>query len=425
MNEEFLQFLWKFQLFDVENLYCTTGEKVVPLHVGSHNTDAGPDFFNAKIQIGEEVWAGNVEIHQRTSDWVRHNHHKNKAYDNVILHVVAHDDDSTIHRTTGSLVKCAVMNFNSQLEERYREIQNSTDWVACEPHIKKVDEFVVKQLMGRLLVERLGKRVEAIQQELIRTSKNWEEVFYIFLLRTFGFSINALPFELLAKSLPYQLILKHRNRRMAVEALLFGQSGLLEKVVDDEYYRSLKAEYAFLRAKYKLKPLEGSLWKFLRTRPHNFPTIRIAQLAAVLCREVNLFSMIISCRNIQEFKRFFEDAEVSDYWISHFAFGSPSKGRSKWLGDSALNLLAINLWIPFVFAYGHFNDSFSLKERALDLLDTVSPDDNSLIDKWRELGMPTGSAFYTQALLHLKSEYCDLKKCLHCSIGKKIVEGAS
>lgn len=425
MKEEFLQFLWKFQLFDVDNLFCSTGEKVVPLHAGSHNSDSGPDFFNAKVQIGDELWAGNVEVHLHTSDWIKHNHHKDKAYDNVVLQLVAVDDGTPIFRTTGSQVKCAVMHFDAQMENRYQKMLESTCWVACEPYLKNIDSFIVKQHMGRLLIEKLGRKVESIGQELVRTSKNWEEIFYIFMVRAFGFSINSLPFELLARSMPYRLVLKHRGRKMAVEALLLGQAGLLEQVVDDEYYRSLRAEFAFLKNKYQLKPLDRSLWKFMRTRPQNFPTVRIAQLASLLNSHTNLFSTVVSCKRYEDFRHIFEQACPSDYWATHFTFGSVSKVGSTSLGSSAINLLAINLWVPFVFAYGHFNDNYTLKEQALDLLETIAPDENSLISKWQELGMPTTNAFYTQALIHLKNEYCSFKRCLSCTIGKKIVEGTS
>jgi hypothetical protein len=423
MSEHFLQFIWKYQLFELSELVCTSGEKVKVLHAGSQNGDAGPDFFNAKLQIDGQLWAGNVEVHQNTSDWLKHNHHTDKAYDSVIMHVVANHDDVEITRTTGTPVKCAVLHFDKSLEARYREMISSSDWIPCERHINEVDRFLIKQFLGRLLVEKLGKKVEAIEHELKRTSSNWEEVSYIFLLRNFGFSINSLPFELLAKALPHQRILKHRNNRLSIEALLFGQAGLLCNVEDDTYTKALKLEYQFLSAKYKLKPLDRSVWKFLRTRPQNFPTIRIAQLASLLHKHPSMFASIVKCSSFEEFCTLFSDIELSPYWKNHFVFGKPTVSQQKHLGNSALNLLGMNLLVPFVFAYGHLNDAYPLKEKALDMLDAISPDKNSVIDRWRRLGMPVKSAFYTQALLHLKKEYCDEKRCLCCPIGKKIVEG--
>jgi Protein of unknown function (DUF2851). len=424
MSEHFLQFIWKFQLFDHADLVCTSGESVKVLHAGSLNRDAGPDFFNARLEIDGQLWAGNIEVHQNTSDWLRHNHHNDKAYDSVVMHVVANHDDVEIFRSSGTPIKCAVLRFDKKLEIRYREMVNSSDWIPCEKYISDIDCFLIKQFLGRLLVERMGKKVDAIEHELKRTSKSWEDVFYIFLLRNFGFSINAVPFELLAKALPHQLVLKHRNNRLSIEALLFGQAGLLyNNVEDDEYVAALRDEYQFLATKYKLKGLDGSVWKFLRTRPQNFPTIRIAQLAGLLHQHPSMFSKVVNCSSADEFKALFSDIELSPYWENHFVFGKPTVSRQKHLGSSALNLLSINLFVPFVFAYGHLNDMYLLKEKALDMLDAIQPDKNSIIERWGQLGMPVKSAFYTQALLHLKKEYCDEKRCLSCPIGKKIVEG--
>lgn len=394
------------------------------LNEGSLNGDAGPDFFNAKLQIDGQVWAGNVEIHQNTSDWLKHNHHADKAYDSVVMHVVANHDNAEIFRTTGTPVKCAVLQFDRGLEARYREMVCSADWIPCEKYIIDIDDFLIKQFLGRLVVERLGKKVEVIEHELRRTSRSWEEVFYIFLLRNFGFSINALPFELLAKALPYQLILKHRNSLLSIEALLFGQAGFLCYVDDDEYTSALVREYKFLAAKYKLKPLDNSMWKFLRTRPHNFPTIRIAQLASLLHQHTSMFAKVVRCSTFEEFCELFSNVQHSQYWNSHFVFGKPTISQQKHIGNNALNLLGINLLVPFLFAYGHQNDSFQIKERALEILERISPERNKIIDQWKHLGMPVDTAFYTQALLHLKKEYCDAKRCLCCPIGKKVVEGS-
>lgn len=424
MSECFLQFLWKFQLFDTERLVCTTGEKVTVLSAGSLNRDAGPDFFNAKIKIDDQVWAGNVEVHCNTSDWLKHGHHLDKAYDSVVVHVVANHDSAEVLRSSGSPVKCAVLHYDKELENRYEQMLSSSDWIPCERYIGGVDPFIVKQLLGRMLVERLGKRVEAIESELKRTSKSWEDVFYFFLFRNFGFSINALPFELLAKALPLQILLKHRDKMVSIEALLFGQSGLLPDDCNDEYTSVLAREYRFLASKYGLKPLDGSIWKFMRTRPQNFPTIRIAQLASLIHRYPSMFSKVVGCHDFISFRKIFERVEVSEYWESHFSFGKEASAKHKrHLGEEALGLLGINLLVPFVFAYGHVNDSIEMKERALDMLDSIKPDRNSTVEKWGQLGVPVKTAFYTQALLYMKKEYCDAKRCLFCPIGKKVVEG--
>lgn len=424
MGEEFLHFIWKFQLIDVENLYCTTGERVRVLNPGSHNTHAGPDFFNAKVEIGDEVWAGNVEIHWRSSEWHKHGHQVDRAYDNVVLHLVVENDSSiSISRTTGSVIKCALLRYDSSLEDRYRQMLDSSDWVACAGEVNSLDPFFTKQLLGRMLVEKLGVKVEHIAKELALRVRGWEEVFYIFIFKSFGFSINALPFELLAKSLPYAVLLKHRGNRVQMEALLFGQAGFLEGDSEDGYHQSLIKEYRYLKTKFKLSPLDRSLWKFLRTRPQNFPTIRIAQLAALFDSHVNLFSKVLEVPNARAFGLLFSEPQVSDYWTNHYRFGGEEHSVKVHLGSTSINLLAINLWVPFIFAYGHLNDQYELKEQALDLLDTLQPDRNAIIEGWSRLSMPTSSAYYTQALLHLKQHYCDTKRCLSCSIGKKVVEG--
>ena len=424
MREEFFHFLWKYQLYEKASLCCTSGERVVVHHPGSHNFDAGPDFFNAKIQIGDEFWVGNVEVHVRASDWTKHNHQLDKVYDSVILHVVGFDDKENVVRTNGSKIYCLQLDFDRRLEERYEAMVNTQNWIPCEQYLKNIDHFQIRQMMGRLLVENLGRKTELIELELLRTQSSWEEVFYFFLFKSFGFSLNSLPLELLAKSLPYRIILKHRGSLLSIEALLFGQAGLLTDTLSDSYCLRLKREYDHLKNMHGLKPIDRSLWKFLRIRPNNFPTLRIAQIAGLLYRHVNLFSSIIECRKIGDFQDFILKIPVSPYWESHYTLGKESRPTPKNIGYESFLLLAINLWIPFLFAYAHLSGNLTLKEDALNILDQLKPENNRDLRKWKELGIPINSAFDSQALIYLKKEYCLQHKCLQCSLGKKLVEAA-
>lgn len=424
MKEELLQFVWRFQLYETFSFATTDGDPIEVIHPGSTNVDSGPDFFNAKIRIGDEYWAGNVEIHNVTSDWQKHGHHTNKAYDSVVLHVVAIDDGAEVYRTTGTPVKCAVMHFDGSIEERYRQMVESDRWIACHDSISAVNPFLIRQYLERILVEKLSRKVEIVESDLRKSTRSWDDVFYKHLLRCFGFSINTLPFEMLAGVAPLSVLRKHRESLASIEAILLGQAGLLQVTSSDAYAIQLAREYKHLKAKYALQPLDGSIWKFLRTRPQNFPTVRLAQLAALIHKHHSLFAEVVKCQSAEEFKRLLRSAESSSYWQHHYQLGVPTKSSVGCLGEASLLLLCINLFIPFVFAYGHINGYLAMKEKALDMLQTIPPERNSIIERWQMLGMPVESAFDTQALLFLKKEYCDTKQCLRCTIGKKVLENS-
>ncbi len=293
MTEEFLQYIWKLRLFD-KNLNLTSGEECQIIDVGTHNLDSGPDFFNARIKFDNTIWAGNVEIHTKSSDWFTHEHQLDKAYDNIILHVV-YDDDKPIKRKNGEQIPTIELRnrFDKKLFETYNDFMTNRNWIPCEKMITEVDRFVLNNWIDRLMVERLENKSGEIEDRLKFNGNNWEETFYQFLARNFGFKVNSAPFELLAKSLPLNYLGKHKNNKFQIEALLLGQAGLLTKKYKDEYPKTLQKEYLFLQKKYKLTPIDPHLWRFMRMRPSNFPTIRLAQFADLVYRSSHLFSKII------------------------------------------------------------------------------------------------------------------------------------
>ncbi len=424
MPEEFLQYIWENRLFYNESLNSTSGEIIEIIKPGKRNHDAGPDFFNAKIRIEETTWAGNVEIHVKASDWNKHRHQNDKAYDNVILHVVE-DADTEITRTNGETIPTLVLKYPNHLAKNYRQLLEAKTWIPCENQFHKIDPIVLQLGFNRLMIERLESKTEEILLRLKQNNNNWNETFYQMLARMFGFKVNAVPFELLAKSLPTNVLGKHRDNLFQLEALLFGNAGLLNsQLLGDTYFLQLREEFSFLYKKYNLKPIDGHLWKFLRLRPVNFPTVRIAQLAALMHDTESLLSKILETNDIEQLKQYFK-VKASVYWDSHYNFNKKSKRKTeKELGDSSAQILIINVVIPFLFVYGDKQNKPHLKNRALDFLEQLPSESNSIIRKWEKLGINSRSAFESQALLQLKNHYCEAKKCLNCHIGVKLVSSA-
>ncbi|MBE9467191.1 MAG: DUF2851 family protein [Bacteroidetes bacterium] len=420
MNEAFLQHIWKYHLFDKTELTASTGENIEIINVGQKNIDAGPDFFNAKVKIDDTVWAGNIEVHINSSDWIKHSHNTNKAYDNVILHVV-YNNDMQIPRTNGEPIPTIELKFNKKLFENYQDLLNNEKWISCENEINTIDEFIIDFWLNSLLIERLENKSEYILKNLNQNNNNWEETFYQQLAKNFGTKINQLPFEQLTKSLPLLYLAKHKNNLLQIEALLFGQASFLEtRSDDDDYYSALKKEYSFLKDKFNLKPIEKHLWKFLRLRPGNFPTIRIAQFASLIYKSSSLFSKIIETDDLTEIKKCFS-ASTSEYWDTHYMFNKATKKRKKRTGEVFINSLIINTIVPFLFVYSKLKDNEAYKIRALKFLERLPAEKNSIINNWKLLKMPVPNAFYSQALIQLKNEYCNKKKCLYCQIGNRII----
>ncbi|MDX9881127.1 MAG: DUF2851 family protein [Prolixibacteraceae bacterium] len=423
MKEDFLHFIWKHRLFSKTNLKTVSGEKLEIISTGTHNFDSGPDFFNAKIRIGNTLWAGNVEIHTRASDWYQHRHNEDEAYNNVILHVVETSDREVA--VNGKVLPCLILNYSEKLKENYLLLLQSEQWVACQDRFHLIDPFEVKFWSGALLSERLLLKTGDIKALLQQNQNDWNETFYQLLARNFGMKTNALPFEMLAKATPLHILAKHKNDLFQIEALLFGQSGLLnEELIGDDYFLKLREEYSFLYKKYKLNPVDAHLWKFMRLRPVNFPTVRISQFARLVCKSTALFSRIIETESIRMLEQFF-DVESSEYWTSHYRFNKESKKIPKKLGSSAFQNIVINTIAPVLFIYGEMNGKYELKDRSLYFLDELPPEKNSITEGWEQMGIRAKSAFESQALLQLRNGYCRNKKCLDCRLGLKIIGRAN
>ncbi|MBN8695756.1 MAG: DUF2851 family protein [Bacteroidetes bacterium] len=422
MTEEFLHHVWKFRLFDQTDLKTIQGESVSIEKVGTHNFDSGPDFFNAKIKIADTLWAGNVEIHTYASDWLKHDHQSDKAYQNVVLHVVF-QSDKEIKRFSGEVIPVLELKnrIPVSLLNKYKYFKTSKSSIPCSAQIKEVPAFVVHSTIDKLLLERLERKSISILNSLALNNNNWEETFYQQIARNFGFKVNAEPFELLAKSLPSLVLAKHKNSLLQIEALLFGQAGMLETHMDDKYALSLQNEYSFLKKKFSLKPIDEHLWKYMRLRPVNFPTVRIAQFAQLVYHSSHLFSKIIEAESVVQLKEYFQ-ISASTYWEEHYQFGTPSVKRKKQLGQDSINTILINTVIPFLFVYGKQKKDDKYIERALYFLEHLDGDKNSIIDSWSELGLPVKNAYATQALLQLKNEYCFFKKCLNCNVGNYLMK---
>jgi hypothetical protein len=424
IKEDFLQYLWRTKQLDFQSLETTKQEAIEILDFGEHNTNAGPDFLNAKIKIGETIWAGNVEVHVKASEWIRHNHQANDAYNNVILHVV-YEEDAIIKRKTGELIPCLELRrrIPADLSNQYLRLIDNEDWIPCESQFHSVSDINKAFWLDRLLVERLEGRIGDLEDVLAANNNNWASSFYQRLARNFGAKINTQPFELLAKNTPILTLAKHKNDLFQLEALLFGQAGYLEVDFEEEYPNRLKKEYQFLQKKYDLQPFNVSMWKFMRLRPANFPTVRIAQFAALIHQSTHLFSKIIDAKKIEEVRSLFENIEISEYWLTHYKFDKISRYRTKKLGKSTIDLLIINTIIPFLFFYGRFKQLEDYEDKALLFLEKLAPESNSIIDNWKSLKMKPKSAYQTQALLELKRRYCDEKRCLECAIGNQIMKG--
>ena len=419
MKESILHYVWQHKLFAAHNLRTTDGEHVEVIDVGRYNTDAGPDFFNSKIRIGDTLWAGNVEIHTRSSDWNRHNHQVDKAYDSVILHVVSLDDGD-VFRIDGEKIPQLELIYPNHIETNYDKLITEQKWIPCADKINEVPSIFIQSWKNALLTERLEQKMNAIQHLLNDNNQHWEEAFYITLARNFGFSTNSQAFENLARSLPLSVLGKHKDQLLQLEALLFGQAGLLPENATDEYSMKLKQEYDFLRSKFTLQPLNASQWKLLRLRPDNFPHVRIAQFSALIHSSSKLFSKIVENPHMESLRALFV-CEPSTYWKTHYLFTAESALKVKKLGAQSINGILINTVVPFLFCYAHQKNNQDLKDKALQLLEQIPGERNAIITGWQNLGLESESAYDSQSLLQLKKQYCDEKKCLRCRIGHKVL----
>lgn len=382
---------------------------------GMQNTDAGPDFFNAKIKDGSTVWVGSVEIHDRASDWFRHGHDGDKAYDTVILHVTDHSD-AAVCRSNGETIPQLVLPVPDHVRDNIRYLLESEQQLPCVRVIGETDPFILSSWLNVLASERLERKTEDIFALLRQYRDDWNEVFYIMLSRNFGFGLNSDAFQQLAVSLPLQCIRKHRHSISQVEALLFGQAGMLNDEDGDEYYRLLRREYQFLSHKFGLAPIDLSRFKNLRVRPAGFPAVKLAQLAMLWFKHDTLFSQLLEANTLNEIRGFFR-FEPSDYWLTHYNFKQQSPAKQKTIGGNAIDILLINTVVSFFFAYGKEKNKPEFCERAMLIQERIPAEQNTVTRLFSKAGLQVKNAADSQAVIQLKREYCEKRKCMYCRIG--------
>jgi len=422
-NEDFLHYVWKFRSFDFNGLQTASGEKLKIISPGFWNKDAGPDFNHAKIQIGENIWVGNVEIHLRSSDWIKHHHHDDQAYENVILHVV-YEHDININRIDGKVIP--VLELKNRIPQtlinQYEKLFLTLNDFPCAPQIKNVDQLIVDSFLSRTLVERFEQKSNAVFETLKELKGNWDETFYRFMAKNFGFKVNALPFELFAKEIPQQIYGKHKDNSLQIEALVFGSAGFLNNQFKEDYPAKLKQEFQFLQKKYKIKPIQVSIWKFMRMRPQNFPTIRLAQFAALIVKANHLFSKILELKEVSSLRNLFGNLPVNMYWKTHYHFNKEAKEVGLQIGKTSVDNILLNTVALFLFAYGKHTGAQHYISRAIKLLESLPAEQNAIVNKFTDAGVKTENAFASQGILQLKKQYCDEKRCLSCGIGIKILK---
>lgn len=423
--EKLMQYVWKHRLWRSEDMVTNTGKKVRVVDPGLLNTDAGPDFFNAKIEIDGHMWVGNVEMHYRATDWKRHHHDSDKAYDSVILHVVA-KDDAPVRRTNGELIPQLVLEVSPQFNADYASLVGATIEVPCAEKIKQVPLLTIVEWVEGLAFERLHGKVERIHQLLDSFNGSWEDVCYVTLARNFGFGINNDAFERLARRTPLRLLGKHSDSVLQIEALLFGQAGMLDaqKPGMDSYYNQLCTEYAFLSNKFQLTPMEKESWKLFRIRPQNFPYRRIAMLAQFIEGGFRMMNRILEAEGEKEMRALFE-VELSGYWTKHYTFGKPNERATATLSRSSIDIILINTVAPLLYAYGELTGNYEMTDKAIKLLEDLRAESNSIVSHFVAYGIDCPDALTSQALVQLKREYCDARKCIYCKIGHHLLSKAA
>ena len=413
--EQLLHYVWKHKIFPLKELKTTTGQQVEVIDTGLANTDAGPDFFNAKLKLDGVLWIGNIEIHERSSDWFKHGHHADAGYNSVILHI-ASEIDTEISRSNGERIPQIQLICPEAVRTKYKELLETDSYPPCYRIIPSLPPFTAHSWMTALQMERFEQKATLLNERLKRCQGNWEDAFFITLARNFGFGLNGDAFETWAHRLPFRAVDKHRNDLFQIEAIFFGQAGILEDSDGDGYYLRLKKEYTYLQHKFGLIPMDASLWRFLRLRPANFPHIRIAQLACLYHRAYGLLSRIMETETLQGVRDILKGG-TSEYWLTHYTFGGSSPSRPKTLSNTSLDLLIINTVVTFLYAYGLHKGNRVLCARAGSFLEELKAENNYITRMWEQCGMKASNAADSQALIQLKKEYCDKKKCLYCRIG--------
>lgn len=423
--EQLLHYVWRHKMFPLQEMHTTDGKLVEVIDPGLHNRNAGPDFFNAKVKIDGTLWVGNVEIHDRSHDWYVHGHDHDSAYNNVVLHVAGVVDDNVI-TSDGKFLPQMQLDVPKEINDHYKELLETDQYPPCYKIIPDLTKLTIHSWMSALQTERLEQKTEAIKARVDRNNGSWEDGYFTTLARNYGFGINGDAFEMWANTLPLKAVDHHRDDVFQIEAIFMGQAGLLElntipsqyqrDALNEGYFAKLRNEYQYLAHKFSMKPMDATMWRFLRLRPQNFPHIRISQLANLYYSRRAGLSSLVECTTIEQLKAVLATS-VTPYWETHYTFGSTSCRNDKNLSPASLNLLMINTAIPMLFAYGKHKSDEALCDRAFDLLEQLKAENNHITRLWQQCGLTAQNAGDSQALIQLKKEYCDKKDCLRCRIG--------
>ncbi len=424
MNESFLHYIWQFQYFDKKDLKTSTGESITIFNTGHKNTHAGPDFYNAKLRIDSIEWAGSVEIHIYASGWREHKHQDDPAYENVVLHVVWEENEKII-RKDGTLLP--TLELRDRVAQgfllQYKRIIHSRHKIPCANAIGSVPDLIRLSMLDKVLVSRMESKGNNILIALQKSNADWEEICYQMLCKNFGFKVNTEPFLQLAQSLPYKILMKHGDKLTQMEALIFGQAGFLNETIKDDYYLLLKREYNLLCKKYGLedRKMNKAQWRFLRLRPANFPTLRLAQLASLLYHQKNLFSRLVTMSSLNDLMTTFS-IKPSGYWLHHYQFFKKQEKEIPSLGRISMENIIINSIVPMLVAYGKAKDDQRYVDRAIQLLQQIGTEENNILRSWAALGLTSKSAFDSQALIELYNSFCLRRRCLDCNIGFSLLQ---
>lgn len=421
MKEDFLHYLWKFKKFDVLNLKTSNGEEITINNVGQYLELAGPDFFNGQIVIGNQKWAGNIEIHLKSSDWYVHHHERDEAYENVILHVVWEHDTEVFRKNNTEIPVLELQKYvDAATIANYQSLISPKSWIFCEKQLKEIDRFAINNWLERLFFERLERKSKPIFELLDQTKQDWEAVLFCLLAKNFGLNTNGEIFLKIAQSIPFSIIRKESFEVENLEALLLGNASLFDSEKEDTYFKDLKFRYFYLLHKYQLEKKNLEPVQFFKHRPDNFPTIRLSQLANLYHGQQNLFSKISTANSVKSIYETF-DVSASDYWQNHYQFDKQSPKKKKKLSKSFVDLIIINTIIPLQFAYAK-SQGKEISEELIQLLDDVGPEKNVITDKFGSFGLKSKNAFESQSLLQLKNEYCNKSRCLECAIGMELLK---
>ena len=421
MQEELLQFIWKYRLIKPQELITVNGNKIKIIHPGELNSDSGPDFFNAKIKIGNITLAGNVEIHIKSSDWIKHKHQNDTSYNNLILHAV-YENDKPIQQNKENNVEVLELKkiIDKTILQKYNTLLSSKQNIACANQIKTVPTTKLNGWLLRMQIERLEIKTAYIKQLFETANHDYIQTFYLVLARNFGFKVNSEAFELLAKNLPLPVLIKHKNSLLQIEALLFGTAGFLEQSYKSKYAQQLQNEFEFLKNKYNLKPLPKSLWKFLRLRPANFPTVRLSQFALIIHHYSDLFSNPINFKDYKILKKAI-CIEPKGYWLNHYLFDGSETKNSKSLGEGSIQNIVINAMAPFLFFYGKQSGNENFCEAALNCFETLKFESNHKTKQFINSGLKFKNAGQSQALINLYDNYCNKKQCIKCGVAASLL----